>query len=287
MTLRLERILAETPDLPAMPAAAARVIQVTGSSDANAQAVADALSLDQALAARVLRLVNSAHYGLSRQVSVLKEAVVVLGMRSVRNLAMVATALPWLNRPLPGYELGPKQLLLHAAATSIGAQMIARVQRSPLADQAFVAGLLVDVGKLVLSRHFEGKVALMVSLGIEAGMTYCEVERRAMGVDHADVGAAMADSWHLPADLVAAIQYHHDPNSAPEEFQALADFVHIADYLTMVCGFGIGGDGLFYTVQQEAFQRRGLSTDDLDGLIDEFVIAYEHQESLLTEIATS
>lgn len=285
--VKLGQIISKVQDLPSMPAAATRVLQITGNADTNAQMIADAIVLDQALAAKVLKIANSAFYGLSRSVTMVKEAVVVLGISHVRNLVITASAAPWMRRALPGYDLEPKQLLLHGSAVAIGARMIAKSRRLTVADDAFVAGLLADIGKIVLSEYFDGKLATMISLGAQAGMTFDQVETKVMGFDHACVGARLAEDWNLPATLVHAIRYHHAPSEAPEEYRPLCDCIHLADYLTMLCGFGMGGDGMFYEVDDAAFERLGINANDLDHIVDEFVTAYQHQEALFEEISQS
>ena len=281
----IEQVVAGTPDLPVMPAAVMKVIQLTGSPDATAALVGEALGVDQALAARVLKLANSAYYGLHRSVASLKEAVVILGFSSIRNMAMLASASPWLKKPLPGYELPPNALILHSLGVATGAKMLAKLAHKPeIADQAFIGGLLCDIGKIALSRFLTDKVATMVSLGQQAGMTFNEVESRVMGFDHCEVGAYMADSWKLPENVVMAIRYHHDPNSAPDH-KELCDCVHIANFLTITCGFGMGGDGLCYEFCPESLQRLGLESEDLDRIVNDFVVAYEHHESVLKELA--
>lgn len=281
----LEDIVSGTPDLPAMPGAVIRVIELTNSSDTNAAKIGEAISAEQALSARVLRLANSSFFGMARSVTSLREAVVILGLRNVRNLAIVASVTPWLKRPLPGYDLGPDQLILNSSAVASGSQMIAKLaKKNSIAESAYVAGLLCDIGKIALSRFFTEKLALMVSLGLQGGLTFDEVEQKVVGFSHSEVGAYMAESWNLPKEIVSAIEFHHHPSDAPEDHRAVADCLHLATYLTQLCGFGMGGDGLCYELDTNSFERLGLSTEDLDHIINDFVMVYEHHEAMLAEM---
>lgn len=283
-SMTLEQIVRANDDLPALPLAVQRVVTMTQSGDSSAQAIADELALDAALAARVLRLANSAYYGYARQVSSLKEGVVILGMRAVRNLAIVAGTMPWMRRPLPGYCLESGQLLRHSMGIAVGAQTIARMAGlRDTTDQAYVAGLLADVGKLALSRCLNSQLASMLVLGKESGMPFDQVEKHVIGFDHAEVGAFLIANWNLPTNLVDAVANHHHP-SALEEPNPLADCVHLADYLTMACGFGLGGDGLCYELDEAALERLHLGADHLDMALNEFVVAFEHQEAVLKEL---
>ncbi len=272
------------PDLPALPAGVLKVMELTNSSDATASDIAQVISTDQALTARVLRLANSALFGMPRSVTSLKEAVVILGLKNVRNLALLAGALPWLSRPLPGYEMPQKALMMHAFGVATGAKMAAKLAKLPDSESAYIAGLLCDIGKFALSSSLEGDIASMIQFGLDAGMTFDEIEVKALGFSHAEVSARMAEKWNLPQDITTCLRWHHDPQSAPE-FKKLTACVHIGDFLTNTCGLGLGGDGLMYNFDETAFQILNISADDLDVIINEFVVAYEVQEAMLLEIA--
>ncbi|MFY9234450.1 MAG: HDOD domain-containing protein [Fimbriimonadaceae bacterium] len=282
--LTLEDIVQKTPDLPTIPAAALAVMRETESATGSANSVAHHLATDQALTARVLRLSNSAYYGLQRQVMDLQEAVVVLGMRSVRNLAMVAATYPWLSKPLKGYGLGPQEMWTHAFGVAVGAQLLAKKARLKDTDSMFTAGLVHNMGKVALSIWLENKIHAMLALATRDNLTFDQVEKKLLGYDHAEVGAYMADRWNLPKPLIEAIQYHHEPNSCPEP-NLIVDCVHVADFLTMSMGYGLGGDGLRYDFQEEALQRIGLEASAFDEIAAEFIEAVEAYEKLFLEMA--
>jgi len=282
-SLSIEEIVAKTSDLPTMPAAALAVMREAESSTGTASTVARHIAQDQALAARVLRLSNSAYYGLSGEVTDLQEAVIVLGMRSVRNLAMVAATYPWMSRPLKGYCLGPKEMWTHSFGVAIAAQHIARRSRITDPDIAFTAGLLHNLGKVALSIWLENKIPVLISIANQEGITFDAVERKVLGYDHAEVGEFLGKRWNLPKPLLAAIRYHHSPNDcAPEN--PVVDCVHIGDFLTMSMGFGLGGDGLRYDFDQEAWTRLGLDSRNMDPIANDFVTAYQEYEKLFEEM---
>lgn len=282
-TLTIEDIVKKTPDLPTIPAAALAVMREADSSVSTAQSVAKHIAQDQALTARVLRLANSAYYGLSRQVVDLQEAVVVLGMRCVRNLAVVAATYPWMSRPLKGYMLAPKQMWTHSFGVAVAAQQIARkTQRAP-DETVFIAGLLHNIGKVALSIWLENKLPNMVSLAIKEGLTFDELERKMLGFDHADVGAYLGEQWNLPKVFIEAIHYHHNPNGC-DPTNTVVDCVHIGDFMTMSMGFGLGGDGLRYDLCEDALTRVGLNKEEIDLLVNDFVDEYQRYESLFEEM---
>jgi putative nucleotidyltransferase with HDIG domain len=279
-TWSLEELVKNTSDLPSIPAATIAVMKETESPTGSSLSVSKHLMQDQALTARVLRLANSAYYGLSRQVVEVPEAVVVLGMRSVRNLCLVASTFPWMSKPLTGYDLPAGALWTHSFAVAIGAQLVAQRSGQQRADLAFTAGLLHNLGKVVLNLWLEKRLEDMHALAARENLTFDEVERRVLGFDHAQVGAHLADTWNLPKLLVDVIRYHHEPMATEER---LVDTVHVSDLLATSLGLGTGGDGLRYEFSESSLERLGLAASDLDLLACDLMDAYTKHEKLFEE----
>ncbi len=279
--LSLEDLVSNTPDLPVMPAAVMAVIRETESSTCSAQSVAKYLSQDPALAVRVLRLANSAFYSLRRQIMEVPEAVVVLGMRTVRNLAMIAGSYPWMSRELKGYELGPRELWAHSFGVAIGAEVVARRARLN-ESEAFSAGLLHNLGKVAMSVWLESRAEALFDAISKDEAPFDAVERQVLGFDHMQAGAHMAESWNLPKPLVRAIRFHHCPDVV-ENPEPLVDCVHIADFMAMSAGMNPGWDGLRYEISLNAFERMKISPDDITSLMDEFLLTYSRHDKLFEE----
>lgn len=277
--ITIHDILGKTKDLPSLPAAAMAVMKETDSSTSSAMTISRHLRQDQALSARVLRLANSSYYGLARQVSDVGESVVVLGTRTIRHLCLVAASYPWLIRELQGYELGPSQLWRHSFATGVAASVVAAHSKKVDRDICFTAGLLHNIGKVALSVWLEGKVAMLQMIAEKGDMAFDEVERRAFGFDHAQVGEALAIDWNLPDALVMPIRWHHEPNNCPNPC-LVVDAVHVGDYIATTMGYGIGADGLRYRIYEDAFQRLGVDPAELDLLTLEFMAIYEKEEKI-------
>lgn len=281
--LTLDDIVAKTTDLPSLSGAALAVMREADSPTATAEGMARALSSDPALAAQVLRLANSSFYGMPRRVSSVPQSIMILGTRAVRNLALVASTFPWLNRPIDGYALGPGQLWAHALGTAIGASLVAERSRKAIPDLAFTAGLLHDIGKLAMSVWLERKIPALLKIAEIENTPFDAVERRVLGYDHTQVGAHLGERWNLPEELVETMRWHHRPDECPSG-SALVDSVHIADYLSMAMGLGIGGDGLRYELSENALHRLTLLPEDLPDIADEFVERYERQARAFDEV---
>lgn len=284
MSITLKDIVDRTTDLPTFSVAALEVMRAADSSTARAEQIAEILSRDPSLSARILRLSNSAFYGLSRKVTTLQESVVILGMRTVKNLSMVAATYPWMSKPLKGYGLEPKAMWFNSFGTAIGAQLVAQLSRKCDDQTAFTAGLLHDVGKVALCVWIDEKLKAIIHYAEREGIPFDEAERKILGYDHCEVGAHLAQNWNLPEPIVQAVRYHHSPDAC-EPTSPIVDCVHVGGYLTMTMGFGLGGDGLQYKLSENCFKRLCIEPDNLDEITDNFVTAYEKHEALFEEFA--
>ena len=271
-SLTLEEIVSKTSDLPTIPEAAIAVMREVDNPEASAASVANHISRDQSLSAKVLRLSNSSYYGLAGQVTDLRDAVVVLGMRSVRNLAVVAATYPWMAKPFTGYRLSPEDMWAHSVGVGVAGKMLAKKTKKACPESTFVAGLLHNIGKTALSIWLENKLESMMKLAQATDQTFDAVERKILGYDHQEVGAYLGERWNLPETFVTAMRYHHHPNDIADP---VVDCIHIADYITMSMGFGLGGDGLRYELAPEALDRLGIKTEELDEIMASYLSDYE------------
>lgn len=266
--ITIDEMIDRTADLPVIPAVALRIMHEADSNTTSASQIAMLLARDPALASRVLRLANSAYYGLSGQVFGLKEAVVVLGLRCVKNLALVAASYPWLSKPLHGYGLEPKDLWMHSHGTAVAAMLVAQRSGRLRDDEAFTAGLLHDIGKLAMNVWLERKTEALIQLSSLNGWSFVECERTVLGYDHGQVGGRLAERWNLPLSVIDSARYHHEPDARPDP-SLIVDAVHLGDYLASVLGFGLGADGLQYALQPNTLVRLGLHPQDIDRIADD------------------
>lgn len=260
--VRLNALVRQVRDLPALPAAVLRVMQITDDPKAGATDVARALASDQALAVRVLKLANSAFYGASRRIATVSEAVVILGLRTTRNLAMASSCQEMLEREVAGYAMQRGALWRHSLACASAAQMLAK-RAGFRTEEAFIAGLLHDLGKVVMNTYQRDQFVLVLRRTLEQGETYSEAEREVFGFDSAEAGARLLERWNLPDSLVGAVRYHHLPLAAPMS-SPLPSLVHVADAICLTLGIGLGVDGLAYALQPEALAVLNLTESDFE-----------------------
>ncbi len=244
MIATLQELVAQTYELASLPETTVRLLRLLDDPTVEAQRLVDVIGSDPAMTANLLKLCNSAYYGRRRQIGSVKEAVVMLGNKTVVTLAFATSMGKVLQGELAGYGLGKDDLWRHSLAVAYGAAaVVTELEDFELRDRAFTAGLVHDIGKLLLNP------LLVERLEWSAGETrslepFIEVEREALGFDHAEAGAALADSWHLPEALAAAIRWHHDPEAATSH-RALAAAVAAANSISAALGVGgeAGGGG--------------------------------------------
>ncbi|HXS28430.1 MAG TPA: response regulator [Steroidobacteraceae bacterium] len=207
--------------LPTLPRVYARLREATAREDTTAAQVAQIISADTALTAKVLHVVNSAFFRHARSISRIEQAVVHLGFNAIRNLALSAEvfcAWPQSGAP-PGFE--PERLQEHAHNVASAARALAR--GSPWADDALLAGLLHDIGYWVLLQQCPQEMARAIKLAAERGLPLHEAERVVLEATHAEVGAYLLGLWGLPYPILEAVALHHNPMLAPQsEFDLLA-----------------------------------------------------------------
>lgn len=228
------KLVQGTVELPTMPEVLVRLNAVMDQEDASAADIAKVLQTDPAIAANLLRMVNSAYYGLRVRVSSIPLAVSVLGFATTRRLALRAAVFnTFARRRERAQGFDPAGFWRHSVFTGVAARALAAVSSS-FADMhpedAYMAGLLHDIGKILLLEKCTARYVAALRRGAQEGRPDSDAERAEFGFTHAEVGSVLALKWSLPEDLAAAIRYHHAP---PHAFahQSLACLVHVADQL--------------------------------------------------------
>lgn len=234
--LTLEQAVGRLQDLPALPVIVSELLASFEDPDVGLDQLAGRIANDQALAAKTLRLANSSFYGLQSKVRTISQAIQVLGFESVRALVVGAGV-------IGGFETGRRNgfdfdgFWRHAIASALCARALARRINSP-PEQAFVAGLLHDLGRLVLVTRFPTHYAEVLAQRALRDCTLQEAERAVLGIDHAQVGRALAQHWRIPEAICRAIGNHHQPMQ--QDFGELPAIVHVAN--AVAHGLDLAGD---------------------------------------------
>jgi putative nucleotidyltransferase with HDIG domain len=229
-------IAAKVGDLPPLPHVASRVIELVGNPDTNAGDLEQVISRDQALTARVLKIANSALFGRREMVSTLSQAIVLLGFKTVHSLVIAASTETFYRSTSIRFK--DKLLWEHAVATALAAGYLARDCRYRGVEEAFLGGLLHDIGKVALDINLEERYQGIIERVYNEEVTFVDAEREMLGFDHAEVGALVVKKWNLPEALEEAVRLHHRAMSSLVD-PTLCAIVSLANSACVKLGIGL------------------------------------------------
>ncbi len=259
-----------TVELPTMPEVLTKINEVTAGANASADTVAAVVSKDPAVAANMLRIVNSAYYGLPVRVSSIKLAVSVLGFNMTKKVALKAAVFSTFGKKRePIQHFDPLAFWKHAIYTGVAARALGQ-QSEQFADSnaedLYIAGLLHDIGKIILLERACPKYLACLRKAAQSGRPQHEVEMEEFGFTHADVGSVLAIKWSLPEDLAIAIRYHHAPHKDPFH-RSLSSLIHLADSLAWQAGKPSTIGTAAPHVDRDVFATVGVDQEQLDALL--------------------
>lgn len=222
-------VLSRLDDLPAMPLTASEILRLTKSPEVEIKQIEKVINSDPALAAKVLRIANSAFYGLKIPVSTLSHALMVLGLYQLRSV-VVAAAYRGLYSKVPiAVEGILADIWRHSFITGFVAREVGKAGGLAQHEECFVAGLLHDIGQVVLARRFPEDFARLCKEASETGIDKRSIEKSRWGIDHTMVGATVLDRWKIAPGLASFVRFHHEPLIAPEEDRKFCAAICLAD----------------------------------------------------------
>ncbi len=281
MAENLKDLIASTNELAALPTTTVRLLELLEDTTVEAPRVLEVIGKDPSLTANMLKLCNSAYYGLRRQVGSVKEALVLLGNKTVVTLAFATSMGDVMRGQLSAYRLAKDEMWHHALATALAAGEIASVTSDPeLKERAFTAGLVHDIGKLLLNPQLL-KESNQLPQGAHS-LQLLQAERDILGYDHCEAGTALGEAWNFPPMLVAAVSYHHRPEAAQGETQLL-QAVSAANVVASLVGLGGGGVMPAREDAQETLRELGVPSETVLRLTQSL---NSKVEDLLTVIGT-
>jgi len=264
-----KQILRKITALPAMPQTVMKARGIMSSESSSFKELAGVLETDQAIASKLLKLSNSAYYGMRGKISSIQHASVVLGLKTLKEIIMLAGSSSMLAGNLDGYGLDPGDLWQHSLGVAFGAKLIASKKCPELAEDAFVAGLIHDCGKLVLDGPILERKALFTSMMASGDQSFLKAEKTVLGFDHPEIAYALCKNWNVPDSLTCAIRYHHAPIRSQGDKMTL--IVHLADALAMMSGLGAGIDGMAYEMDPQAMTLLGFQEEDIPEIMEQMV----------------
>jgi len=276
----LDLILQKTTTLPPYPVVVQKVLHLVDDPKSSAEDLVGVIQYDQALTAQILRVCNSAYFGLRRPIHSIREALVRIGFNQLLEIIMSYGSAYLFSRAYQGYDLAEGDLWRHSVASALLSQIISKHVNQEKTTVQFTAALLHDIGKIMLNEHVKENFPEIQKLVHEKNYSFIEAERAVLGTDHAEVGGKISEKWQFPQVLAFGIQYHHSPFLAPSD-QELVSLIYLCDVIAMMTGFGGGADGLAYHGQKKIMKQHGLTAKDVEQIISQLEDRLHQVESLL------
>ncbi|TWT60906.1 HDOD domain-containing protein [Rubinisphaera italica] len=252
-----------------LPAVAHKIMSLVNDVNATAKDVNKIMAADPALCARILKVVNSTFYGLPQQIASIDRAVMLLGFNAVKNIAIAASLDKLFRTTKIGSHFDARDLWAHSIAVATGARALAKDMRLALTDEAFLAGLIHDIGITIEMQACPQKFADMTEvLASEPNLAFRQVEERVLGATHESFGAALCRKWQFPLKLEHVVRFHHKPMLLPESDRVLPAIIHVADILAARTGIGYTRTVETVQVDQQILNELDLSEDDIEAVAD-------------------
>ncbi len=281
-----DQIVARISSFPTLPVMANRLLHVVNDPESGMSDTAKIIQYDPALTANVLKAANSAFLGFRNPVNSISEAAFRLGTKWIFQIALSSLIYSNLKNPVAGYELGDEKLWRHSLSVALMSEALCSLLRVRDAGTIYTGALLHDIGKIVLgefmSPHFD-EVQAKVD---QKGISFEKAEEEVMGIDHAEIGALIAETWRFPATIIDCIKWHHNPDGAPHTAPAI-DIVHIADSISLMEGFGFGRDELQYHFSSNSADRMNINSNIIELATSQTIMTLEDVENIFREMPAS
>lgn len=262
----IDQILQSIERLPPFPMVVQRAIQLIEDPKTSAQHLVNVLQFDPSITANVLKLCNSAYFGLRKKVFSLREAIVMVGFDPLMEIILSQESIQILKDPCKGYDLEQADLWKHSVACALLSRIISKRLNQKATLVHFTAALLHDIGKIILGQFFKDYFGQIKEIVRDRRLPFTEAEREVLGIDHAELGGKVAEHWKFPKPIVLAIQYHHTPAQAAEDCETV-ELVSLCDVVAMITGIGGGADGLAYHGDGGVMKRNRLKEKDVESFI--------------------
>jgi len=276
----IRKIISNTASLPAMPEVMIKVQQMIKNPQTSPAQLAKIIEIDTAMVTGILKVANSAYYGFRGKVATIQHASALFGTRRLVELIMAISAGGVLGKSMNGYGLKAGDMWCHSIAVACTAGEIAAAVEFDAPDSAYMAGLLHDMGKIILDPYVrERKVLFDNYSATHPQKTVQDAERDILGFDHAVIAAILCENWNLPRSISFGIRHHHQPSSAGDH--QLSHIVHLADYMTIQAGVGISGTASCQELDESSLSLVPLDPDTLNAAVEK---ARQYVEGLTGQV---
>jgi putative nucleotidyltransferase with HDIG domain len=260
----IKKILQSVQHVPAFPMTIRRVMELLQDEDYSVLEVANVIRLDQAITANILRMCNSAYFGVRSRIGTLNEAVMHLGKENITIAVQTSGVSRFFRKTAKGYVPQANDLWAHSVSVALMSQILYRRIYQREQPILYTAALLHDVGKVILGEYVHESFAQIMNLVCREGCAFLEAEERLFGINHASIGGKIAEKWNFPGEISTAIAFHHRPDLVEDTESISPWLMYLADQICSMMGVGGGQDGLAYRAVSDVAKRFQLRDKDIE-----------------------
>ncbi len=276
----IKSIIKKIDHLTPIPQVASKVMSIAEDPKSSMYDLSKVIIYDTAVTANLLKVVNSAYFGLPEKVDSVHQAIVYLGMAQVVDLVLLSASGENLQTAQEGYDLEAGELWKYSVSSAILARELAEKKGVKETHLIFTAALLKDIGKVILNQYVKDSFDKINALVTKQNFTFREAEKEVIGIDHAELGGMVAENWKFSPKMVEIIRHHHRPQEASiSEFESA--IVYMADTICMMMGIGVGSDGLAYRFHREVVESLELTESEFQKIIAGFVEKIKQLETMI------
>ncbi len=278
----VSKALSSIGDIATLPEVTVKIIEIVEDPKSTARELHTVIKTDPALSAKVLKVVNSAFYGLPGQIASVDRAIILLGMSAVKNIAVAASIARLFKKGKMSDHFSAKDLWRHSVAVGVTARMIHKASGQPAGlEEVFLAGLIHDIGILVERQAFPDQLADAINRCVSGEGTFRDLEVKIIGADHQAFGDGLTTKWKFPRHLRAIVGFHHTPEALSPELQKLGYTIHMADIICCREKHGFCITESLCEIPEEVFVGAGIDHSRLEEILEALPEEIENAESML------
>lgn len=266
--INIQQSLLNISSLPTLPTVIERITCLLQNPKTSAEEIGRAITTDQSLASKVLKLVNSAFYGFPGRISTITHAIVILGFSTVKNIVLTASIFDaFKDKSISVADFDLEQFWIHSIACGAASHAIAKTMGNKDKEECFIGGLIHDIGKLILCRYFPEEFLSVLTYSYNNDTLFYEGEKRFLDISHEEIGSYVARQWNLPLKLQNSVKYHHNPLPVYDNYINTA-IVHCGDVFVRALDYGNGGDNKIPLLAENVWTDLELENKSLVSLFD-------------------
>lgn len=279
----IELLLNEIGDLTPFPQIAHRVLKMSEEPESKISEIANVIQYDPIITADIIKMSNSAYFGVTRKIESLKDAIGILGLDRIIEIVLMKCSSKNYKGIQTGYDLKEGALWKKSASAALIAREIANKNEVESPARVFTGALLRDIGKVVLGRYVENKKEKIFCLLEESDCSFNEAEKKIFGIDQGELSALIIKKWGLPQAMVEIVKNGFSPKS-DSKFVLESDIVYFAHNMCLMLGIGVGADGLAYRFDKNVMKRLNITHQDLELMMVDFADSIKEMESLIESV---